>query len=121
MGVPQRNVSVINNLHQKMIDIASPIVEHWFTDVTDHDIPSVNSMEIGEVRLWSLRKTGTWLCVLNQPLNANMNFNGLVTSILRHPGEYNDGKYRLFLIHKTSDNDGDIRETTYEEMQYVNI
>ena len=106
-------------LQQKLITIAEPIVEHWFTDVTEHDTKAVSDMEVGEYRFWCLRKTGTWMCVLSQAINECKEFNGIVTAILRRPEEWNDGYYHFFLVHKTSEDDGEIIPITYEQMQYV--
>lgn len=107
-------------LQQKLIETAEPIVKHYFTDVTEHDIKAVDAMEIGEYRFWSLRNTGTWMCVLSQPIDEHKEFKGLVTTLMRRPDEWNDGYYQCFLVHKTSETDGEIIPVSYEQMQFVN-
>jgi hypothetical protein len=117
----QTSYTITGHLQRQLAAVATPIVENWFTDVLIHDTAATEDMEIGEVRLWALRKTGTWLCTLKQDISEHNEFTGLVTSIMRHPDEYNDGYYHLFLLHKISADKLKITPTTYEEMSYVNV
>jgi hypothetical protein len=110
---------MLTTLQQKLIDVATPIVQHYFTDVTEHDTLAVSNMEIGEVRMWFLRNTGTWMCVLKQEINANVEFRGLITKLICRPDEFNDGYCKVFVVHKTSEDDGEIVPVTYEELQYL--
>jgi hypothetical protein len=110
----------MTTLQQKMVQIAEPIVKHYWSDVTDHDFPAVEMMLVGEARLWALRKTGTWLCSLAQDKDAKCDFQGIVGHIIKNP-EHNDGERNFFILHKTSENDGTITPISVEEMSYVNI
>lgn len=110
----------MTTLQQKMVQIAEPIVKHYWSDVTDHDFPAVEMMLVGEARLWTLRKTGTWLCTLSQAITDKRDFHGIVGHIINSPDQ-NDGERNFFILHKTSENDGTITPISVEEMSYVNI
>lgn len=110
----------MTTLQQKMVQIAEPIVKHYWSDVTVHDFPAVDKMQVGEVRLWALRKTGTWLCSLAQNRDDKCEFQGIVGWITQNP-DYIDGERNFFLLHKTSENDGTITPISVDEMSYVNI
>jgi hypothetical protein len=108
-------------LQRQLAAVAAPIVKNWFTDVLIHDTAAVLNMEIGEVRLWSLRESGSWLYTLKQYISEHNEFSGLITKIMKRPDEYNDGYYHLFIVHKISAHLLKITPTTYEEMSYVNV
>jgi hypothetical protein len=108
----------------KLLKVAEPIVTSYLTDVTVHDVAAINNMQIGEVRLWCVRETGTYLCRLSQPIDENMELLPitdfvceLFDYILKRPEEFTN--CALYLIRKISD-DITITDTTFEEMQYVN-
>jgi hypothetical protein len=117
----QTSYTITGQLQRQLAAVATPIVENWFTDVLIHDTAAILNMEIGEVRLWSLRQGGTWLYTLKQSISEHNEFCGLITKIMKRPDEYNDGYYHLFLIHKISADKLKITPTNYEEMSYVNV
>ena len=104
----------------KLLKVAEPIVKSYMTDVTEHDVAAINDMQIGEVRLWLVRETGTFLCRLCQDIDENKPFTGLITHLMKRPEEYTDGTCNLYLVRKISVDDITITPTTFEEMQYVN-
>jgi hypothetical protein len=105
-------------IQEKMVKIASQIVKHYFTDVTVHDFASYQMMQIGEFRLWALRKTGTWMCNLAHPITFEKDAETLASVIVKNP-EYTDGSRHLYLIHKIDENVGEIIPTNIEELQYL--
>ncbi len=119
----QTSYTITGQLQRQLAVVASPIVQlrNLYTDVLIHDTAAVLNMEIGEVRLWSLRESGSWLYALKQYISEHNEFSGRITKIMRCPDEYNDGYYHLFLVHKISSHLLKITPTTYEEMSYVNV
>lgn len=105
-------------ISEKLIATARPIVEHWFTDVEIHDVAAVKAMQIGEYRLWSLRKTGTWMCNLNSEIDENKYHEPLASVIVRNPA-LRDNSRAVYLVHKTAENDCEIVLTSYEELEYL--
>lgn len=109
-------------LFEQMVEIAKPVVKHWFEDVTVHDRKAVEEMQIGEARVWFLRTTGTWLCCLAQDKDSHTDFQGLITSVMRSPELYmdGDGYKNIFLIHKTGDNEGEINPIGLDDLNFIN-
>jgi hypothetical protein len=106
-------------IQAKMLEIATPIVKFWFTDVTVHDFLTVECMEVGEVRVWSLRQTGSWLLKLCQSVNDNKPFSLLATQLVKTPNLFNDGEENLFLLRKTTNNDGEITPISLSDLQHL--
>jgi len=112
-------MTTTTTIQAKMLEIATPIVKHWFTDVLNHDFPTVEDMEVGEVRVWSLRTTGTWLLSLAQFVNDHKPVSLLATMMVRTPRLFNEGEQNLFLLQKTSDDDGEITPIHLSDLQHL--
>jgi hypothetical protein len=106
-------------IQTKMLEIATPIVKYWFTDVLNHDFPIVENMEVGEVRVWSLRTTGTWLLSLAQFVNDHKPVSLLATMMVQTPKLFNEEGENLFLLRKTSEDDGEITPIHLSDLQHL--
>lgn len=113
----QKN-SIMTKIAEKLIQVAAPIVQHYFTDVTEHDVAAVQKMQVGEYRLWSLRNTGTWLCSLAVAINTGEEKELLAPTIVGNAVLRNNSK-KVCLVKKTDQDDCEIVETSYAELQYL--
>lgn len=108
----------MTKIAEKLIQVAAPIVQHYFTDVTEHDVAAVQKMQVGEYRLWSLRNTGTWLCSLAVAINTGEEKELLAPTIVGNAVLRNNSK-KVCLVKKTDQDDCEIVETSYAELQYL--
>jgi len=77
-----------------MLEEAETIVRYYFTDITEYDIPRIEKAENGDIFIWQLRESGSWLSRLDNVAWNDSIFN-----------QYEENEVETFIIEINFDSE----------------